>query len=147
MIGKWITVFILILSACTKPNFQKNSNDLDKLNYAESACVLAFTKSQVCGTVKWQKIPTETETGSFLVKIYPLNNSDENLMVFNYDLKIYLWMPSMGHGSSPVQVNKIADNNFLVEKVFFIMPGDWEIHYKLMSQGIEIDEFIQQIRI
>jgi hypothetical protein len=47
---------------------------------------------------------------------------------------IKLWMPSMGHGSSPVKISQALgtagaplDGVFNVTNVFFVMPGEWEI--------------------
>lgn len=51
---------------------------------------------------------------------------------------VVLWMPSMGHGSAPTQVERAVDANggtlagaYKVRNVFFIMPGDWEIRVSL----------------
>jgi hypothetical protein len=60
---------------------------------------------------------------------------------------VKLWMPSMGHGSSPVVVKPISDGVYEVSDVFFIMLGDWEIRYQLKSNDDVIEEQIQKIHL
>ena len=54
------------------------------------------------------------------------------------NVDVVLWMPSMGHGSAPTQVERAVDANgnlltgvFNVRNVFFIMGGDWEVRVTL----------------
>lgn len=54
------------------------------------------------------------------------------------DVDVVLWMPSMGHGSAPTQVERAIDSNgnlvigtFNVRNVHFIMGGEWEIQVTL----------------
>jgi hypothetical protein len=42
-------------------------------------------------------------------------------------------MPSMGHGSSPIQVTSQEIGIFLLEDIFFIMPGEWTLNIELKS--------------
>jgi hypothetical protein len=56
----------------------------------------------------------------------------------NDNIEVVLWMPSMGHGSAPTQVERAVDSNgnvlagvFNVRNVFFIMGGDWEVRVTL----------------
>jgi hypothetical protein len=58
-------------------------------------------------------------------------------------LKVELWMPSMGHGSAPVVIEPVLDpqgkavvGQYRVTNVQFIMGGDWEIRMALQdAQG------------
>lgn len=52
----------------------------------------------------------------------------------NDQIEVKLWMPSMGHGSSPTVVQRATDSSgkiipgtFNVNNVFFVMSGNWEI--------------------
>lgn len=54
---------------------------------------------------------------------------------------VYLWMPSMGHGSSPVQMQRVLNDKgqpvlgaYSVTNMYFIMPGDWEVRVKVSYQ-------------
>ena len=63
----------------------------------------------------------------------------------NDNIKVVLWMPSMGHGSSPTQVEHAVDANgsaitgaYSVKNVYFVMPGEWEVRVILTdAQGTQ----------
>ena len=41
-----------------------------------------------------------------------------------------LWMPSMGHGSTPTRIVPLADGCTKVERLNFVMGGAWELQIK-----------------
>ena len=47
-----------------------------------------------------------------------------------------LWMPDMGHGSSPTKLVAAANSCTRVEKINFLMEGAWEIRIKLSDNDI-----------
>lgn len=49
------------------------------------------------------------------------------------ELAVVLWMPSMGHGSSPVTIERLDRGTYRVSEVFFTMAGDWEIRVQLKA--------------
>jgi hypothetical protein len=56
----------------------------------------------------------------------------------NDKIEVVLWMPSMGHGSAPTQVERVVDaqgtvipGTFKVKNIYFIMGGDWEVQVTL----------------
>jgi hypothetical protein len=51
------------------------------------------------------------------------------------DIKIDLWMPDMGHGTSPVTVKQFAVNKYNVTKAFFVMSGLWLVRLKFSVGG------------
>ena len=63
----------------------------------------------------------------------------------NDQVEVALWMPSMGHGSAPTQVQRTLDQNgqvmpgvFTVRNVQFIMGGEWEVRVRLTDdQGVK----------
>lgn len=38
-----------------------------------------------------------------------------------------LWMPDMGHGSAPTRLTAANENCTVVERINFLMEGDWQI--------------------
>ena len=65
-----------------------------------------------------------------------------------------LWMPAMGHGSSPVKVEKAKDSSgnvipgiFQGTNVYFITPGDWEVRIQLKQGSTVKEEAILAIHI
>lgn len=54
--------------------------------------------------------------------------------------RVDLFMPSMGHGSAPTQVNRVLDERgqpvpgaYEVTRMYFTMPGDWEVRITLRT--------------
>ncbi len=55
-------------------------------------------------------------------------------------VEVVLWMPSMGHGSAPTQIQRILDSNgevvagvFHVRNVYFTMGGEWDVRVVLTN--------------
>ena len=65
----------------------------------------------------------------------PYQDLDKNLHIF-------LWMPSMGHGSVPVKIKKIDQGEYEVSDVHFIMGGKWEIKFQLKNSNQVFDEVV-----
>ena len=53
-----------------------------------------------------------------------------------------LWMPSMGHGSSPVEITQVGSSHWNVSEAYFIMPGLWQLKLKLTLPDGSSDEVI-----
>ncbi|OYZ18058.1 MAG: hypothetical protein B7Y39_14245 [Bdellovibrio sp. 28-41-41] len=61
------------------------------------------------------------------------------------NIEVVLWMPSMGHGSAPTQLERAIDANgnllagvFNVRNVYFVMGGDWDVRVTLTdAQGAQ----------
>ncbi len=56
----------------------------------------------------------------------------------SFDVRIF--MPAMGHGSSPTQLNRVLDGQgrpipgaYQVAGIYFTMPGDWEVRVTLRT--------------
>ena len=48
---------------------------------------------------------------------------------------LILWMPSMGHGSSPTRVERLDTGTYRASEVFFVMPGEWELKFEASDAG------------
>jgi hypothetical protein len=44
-----------------------------------------------------------------------------------------LWMPSMGHGSSPVSLYPQANGCTVIRNMNFMMPGDWQVRIRMQN--------------
>ena len=71
--------------------------------------------------IQWLQGPTVNVESSFQIAF--VEKPD-------FNLKIDLFMPDMGHGSSPVQIEALDETHFLVKRVYFIMHGDWLVRIK-----------------
>jgi hypothetical protein len=118
----------LILAACANPKYQPPA--------AENSVQAAF-RSQAEVSLAWEQLPTETETGTFRFLTYRRNPLDGSkvLMDLGTTVRVRLWMPGMGHGSSPVTVERVGPGEYRASEVFFLMRGEWEIHIQIDSEG------------
>lgn len=62
------------------------------------------------------------------------------------NLEVFLWMPNMGHGSAPTQVERklnaqgeVVPGVFLVRNVYFTMGGLWDIRVSLIDSNGKIE--------
>lgn len=125
--------FAFALLACAKPQYLSSPEDGPRKT--GSGCTATFKTEAACVDLKWEKFPTETEFGSF---VFTVSNSSQVLMeapaTDGVNLpKVVLWMPSMGHGSSPVTVERLSTGVYRATRVFFTMKGDWEIRFQTAS--------------
>lgn len=136
MFSKIFSFFCFFLLACAKPNYQNISSTLTNSNKDLSTCSLVLLKLKQCLSLTWLQAATDSQMG-----IFTLDFSE----AVTADVKVVLWMPSMGHGSRPTTVTRMSENQFQVSDVAFIMPGEWEIRIQLKENNQVIDEVVHQI--
>lgn len=127
---------ILLLSfGCAEKKYAKDSG-FDGGQEKAGACPAKFS-SGLCVSMKWEKNPTESEFGSFVFQTYQVNSADNSVILSDpeYAAAIVLWMPDMGHGSSPVTVERVSLGTYRASQVFFTMRGDWEIRFQLKDRN------------
>lgn len=93
-------------------------------------CMATFA-SGACVSMKWEVEPTESEFGTFVFQVFSKETTE--LLDSDGTMAVVLWMPDMGHGSSPVTVEKIEVGTYRASKVFFSMNGQWEIQFKIKN--------------
>lgn len=130
---------------CARPQYiQKPQGDGISLQ-SQDSLTTQFANSELMGSVKWILIPTESENGSFILRVFKQDAVDgfPILQDLSDNPKIKLWMPSMNHGSTPVTVNRVGVGTYEVTNVFFIMPGQWEILIKIKTEEYASDAAIK----
>lgn len=146
-----LLVLFLGLNACAKPNYvSRPSAGGSSTGSAESEkskdqglCKMQFKKIGLCMSYNWISYPKSTkEAGRLLFKFYRQNAADQTPVVvdFEKDLKVFLWMPSMGHGSAPVRWVKRDIGTYEAYNIYFIMAGDWDLHFRFQDGAQVIDE-------
>lgn len=139
-----LTLIVLLFVACGDSHVVKDPEK--KVEGVHSKCDLAFSSEDLCLTAKWEVMPTDSTFGSMILTFTDLNNLDVPVTPINEPF-VMLWMPSMGHGSSPVMMEFIETGKYRAKDVFFIMPGPWDIHFQLNDGSTLIEEVIQKIDI
>jgi hypothetical protein len=119
----------LFIEGCAKPNYLPQGSDPSRSGKpGGSRCSAETSSASLCIKLTWETFPTESQFGSFVFTLSDLATDRLDLTSPN-PLSVILWMPSMGHGSSPVAVETIAPGIYRAKKVFFNMKGDWEIRF------------------
>lgn len=143
---KTLSILLLpLLTSCAEPKYVKVSDAAtDGTNAQESKtdCQTFFSTSGLCLTWYWEKKPTSTQMGNLIFKTYRLNSLDQTPIEVDLTAtpQVVLWMPSMGHGSTPTQTTRVDEGTYRVTNVFFIMPGDWEIRFQVKAGTEVVDE-------
>jgi hypothetical protein len=114
-----LALSFLALASCANPKYAPEP-EAHPVGQPLSQCQARFASGE-CVAIEWETLPTEEDFGSFRFRVFP---------EISVPVKVVLWMPSMGHGSSPVTVEKNEDGTYRASKVFFIMRGNWEIRFQ-----------------
>lgn len=102
-------------------------------------CNRFFQGQGLCVDYRWDYFPPIEEFGSMILTFYLATDSSV-LQSPQTEVKVKLYMPSMGHGSSPVTVTEISPGVFRADDICFTMGGDWEIYIQLQNAQGQIIE-------
>ena len=133
-------ILFLALSSCAVKNFKEEKSACEiKPNFT---CPFKLEKSGLNGSITWETIPTEEQSGSFVVRFWSINDERIPPTPINptYTVSTLLWMPSMGHGSVPTKMEQLGVGLFRAKNIFFTMQGQWEVRIMLKSGKNAIDD-------
>lgn len=132
-----IVIFMLVsllLAGCGKsPLLNKLENSFQEVS---GSIFLSerFPNKALEFTIQWTVAPSLEVLSSFeITTAIPLKE--------NQTLNAYIWMPDMGHGSSPFEKNQVNSNLYNFSEVAFIMPGLWVLHVELIEDNLVVDEW------
>ncbi len=130
-------IFLCLLFSCGKSPLQlKKSNETSGIAGLESKKVFSSTNQSLF--LNWLSPINSAEEGHALL-IVKKNQFASDLPS---DFKIFLWMPDMGHGSSPISVKKIGTGLYEFSQIYFIMDGFWQLKIQLKNGSTLLDEQI-----
>lgn len=99
-----------------------------------------FPNEKLGFTLNWVVSPDLVNLSSFDLKLArPLDP--------NQNLNIYIWMPDMGHGSSPVEIKQMNATDYFISDIAFIMPGLWILHIEILENNQVIDQWQKSITL
>ena len=147
----FLSAALPLTAACQSPLFAHvNAADRSSLIERETqGCALRFQKAGLCASLEWITPPTSETEGEARLRFWNPQQANENGPFTNPGPSVFvkLWMPSMGHGSSPVTTapEKDASNAaipglFRATRVYFVMPGDWDFIVQIRDGRQVIDE-------
>jgi hypothetical protein len=89
----------------TRLNPKIDDSGSTRVGQSGELCAIRFVRSGVCLDWKWQLEPTRRDKGILEFQTYQLDDSQPQPQakpyLFSWIPEVVLWMPSMGHGSSP----------------------------------------------
>jgi hypothetical protein len=90
--------------------------------------VCSTIDASICAHVGHMKDLTPSKSGSFVVHVTgPVETAN---------MSVLLWMPSMGHGTSPVTVTQFDVNKYNITKASFLMKGDWLVRLAFTAADV-----------
>ncbi|MBC7457388.1 MAG: hypothetical protein H7235_03860 [Bdellovibrionaceae bacterium] len=145
-----ISLIFLFFASCAQPKYVNENNNNQDNNSADQTgadCSTRFAQSQVCVSWYWEKKPTSSDIGSLIFKTFRLNTFDHTAIELNTVSvpQVQLWMPGMGHGSTPTHVTQLDVGTYRAENVFFIMPGEWDMRFQIKDGDTVSDEALMHI--
>jgi len=129
-------------SGCARPKYLRSSPIVSEATGSKASCSVVFSNSGLCLSWYWENKPTERQAGQLVFKTYRLSSLDESALEVDLESlpSVILWMPSMGHGSTPTQTLRIDQGTYRARNVFFIMPGEWEIRFQVRKGSDVLDQ-------
>lgn len=129
---KYILLLFLFVSCGDSP-FVEELKDTSVSGQSSLNSTYYLAKTQTSVEIRWQIGPIVYDE-NFAVVL--LRNSQGRLVDFsNGSIGLKLWMPSMGHGSYPVTIERLSQGVYKASEIFFTMPGDWEIQIQHLIDG------------
>lgn len=149
----FLSVFLL---GCADPHYVQAQQPPEGGGRKEALmpCHAQF-HSGICVSLEWETQPADDSFGSFIFKTFRQTEpggevGNDNTPIFE-DLgnrvSVLLWMPSMGHGSSPVRVERLEPGVYRASQVYFSMRGSWEIRFQIKEENKLVDQANYAIEI
>lgn len=114
--------------------------------YANSNCDVTFNKLNACASVTWEQGPVVSSESIFNMDFYYIDTQAVAADITN--VKVSLFMTAHGHGSSPVNLTQTAEGQFHVKRVYFTMPGVWDVKVSVLdTNGDLLDEGVLQLAL
>ena len=122
-----LTLFFLI-GCAPGPAFSHESMNTTGAGNQKTGtdCTFKNEAKKLCLKMDWVVGPAVKKENKISWKI--LSMETEEVVHFKNAVNIELWMPDMGHGSSPTETILIGEN-YQTSKMYFIMRGAWVLNF------------------
>lgn len=149
---KFFSLFLFtsaFILSCAKPpslELQPKAEKTDTQQKQTGTCALFFKTTHLCVELIWDKIPTETEKGSLVLK-YFVQEKPSKFVDPRQDVAVVVAMPKEDHQSAAVKITKVHEGEFSVENVILDRKGLWEIQLLLKDGSKVVDQVNKEITI
>ncbi len=127
----------LLVVACARPEYVTAAAPTTGSKGTQLTQCAAKFSGGACVGLEWESYPAEGEFGTFVFRTFNEADGQVRPVEFEGQMQVMLWMPGMGHGSSPVVVQRLDVGYYRASQVFFSMPGEWEIRF-LIKEGTQV---------
>lgn len=134
----FLFLFVFLSFSCGKSPFMNESSEKQKesastefegvLVTGRSTRVEQNEKMQYKLRLLWEVGPDQNGENKLVLLVNDLNGKRVS---FSKDFNAYIWMPSMGHGSSPISIHEVSEGIYELSDIYFIMGGHWEFYIQL----------------
>lgn len=126
----------LLLFSCGKsPLLKEKISSAQKVESMEADRFFKTTNHQI--KLIWSTPRSTFEEGKAIIILLKSGNPTA---LENEQLDAYLWMKSMGHGSSPIVIRNLGNGIYELSEIYFTMPGDWQLHLAIKNGNTIIDD-------
>lgn len=101
---------------------------------------LVFASGKIHAHLSWDQGP-DGNGGESIMRVEWHDGVTHQIIDMGLPFEVSLWMPSMGHGSAPTQIQRAIDNQgqaivgtYQIRNMYFVMPGDWDVRVTLKYQ-------------
>ena len=133
-----LLLFLFTFSSCGKPPILNKTSVNSSEISGGSLLNEQFPNKNISFSINWLSNPNLDDLSSFELKL-------SKQLSQNQVLSIYIWMPEMGHGSSPVVIKQVNSTDYNVYELAFIMPGLWVLHIEILENNKVIDQWQKSI--
>ena len=100
---------------------------------AVGACPLELPASGLCASLTWNTALSSDAENSATLRFWDKATGSASGPYRDADgeVAMMLWMPAMGHGSSPIKISPLGDGVYSASQIYFIMPGSWEVRVQI----------------
>ena len=134
----FLAIILLALLSCGKSPLKmiKKSTEASSISGLENSKTFKSTQQNL--TINWLSPINSTDEGHALLIVK--NDSYAADLPENFILDI--WMPDMGHGSSPIKIKKLGTGLYDLSEIYFIMDGYWQLRIRLKNNSSILEEQI-----
>ena len=130
-----IIAILLSIYSCGKSPLQlKKSDEITSIDDLQTGKFFTTTNQSL--NINWLSPINSTDEGHALLIVKKNGVATDLPSSFN----IFLWMPDMGHGSSPIKITKLTTGVYDLSAIYFIMDGDWQLRIQLKNGSTILEE-------
>ena len=122
---------------------------IDRAPAPAGDCPLEFPKSGLCASITWDSALSSENENTATLRFWDKATGAEAgpYRDAQGEVAVMLWMPAMGHGSSPVTVSAQGAGVYEVSKAYFIMPGAWDVRVQIKQNHQLFEQAVLSVNL